>query len=587
MPARYSRRPAAQGAARRPRDGRFLAFPPRVNGHTAAMNHALFRLAFVHLLGGLAILAADSPASPPPKQTLRVPMRDGVPLGTDLFLPAGPGAFPTVLIRSPYNKDGAAGIGVDGARRGYAVVIQDTRGRFASEGENLPFAADGWETAADGFDTTEWVSRQAWCNGRIGTYGGSAVGITQLLLAGSGTPRLTAQHITVGAPSLYHDCVYPGGVFKKAMVEDWLRMSKFSSNALTEWTRHPVHDRYWQARELNGRFHQANAAAVHIGGWFDIFTQGTIDAFLGYQEHGGPRARGKQKLVLGPWTHGVFQEKAGDLKFPNAKQPPTDSHDAWRWFGAQLKGETNGVRPQPAVVYYVMGDVDDPQAPGNVWRTANHWPPVPTRATRFFLHADRTLSTHPPGTAAAPQTYAYDPADPAPTIGGPQLTLPAGPKDQRPLEGRPDVLVFTTEPLREPLEVTGRVRLKLWASSDARDTDFFGKLCDVYPDGRSFNLCEGQLRARFRKSFDKERLLRPGAVYPFDLDLWSTSVVFNRGHRVRVIVTSSSAPGFDPNPNTGDSFRANDRRQVAHNTVYIDAAHPSHLVLPLVNAPVR
>jgi putative CocE/NonD family hydrolase len=429
-------------------------------------------------------------------------------------------------------------------------------------------------------DTVNWLRRQPWCNGKIGTWGGSAVGITQLLLAGAGTAPVTCQHITVGAPSLYHDTVWPGGVFKKSLVEDWLRLTKFNSNALVIWTSHPNHDAYWQNRELNGRYCHVNAPAVHIGGWFDIFAQGTLDAFNGYQNQGGKLARGRQRLLMGPWTHGVLQEKAGEFTFPGAKKPPTLSHDAWKWYDYQLRGLTNGLEREPAVTYYVMGDVSDTNAPGNIWRTANHWPPVPAKPTWYYLQADRSLQTRRPH-PAAPLTFIYDPQNPAPTVGGPQLTLPAGPKDQQSLETRADVLVFTSEPLDKPLEVTGRVRVRLYAASDAPDTDFFAKLCDVYPDGRSFNICEGQLRARHRRSFAGEAKLKPGRVYPFDIDLWSTSIVFNRGHRLRVSVTSSSAPGFDPNPNTGEPFRANSRTQVAHNQVYLDAAHPSGVLLPL------
>lgn len=540
------------------------------------------RYAPLLVLAWLSRLAAEPTPPPPAKQTVMVLMRDGTRLATDLFLPAGAGPFPTILIRTPYNKDAGAGLGAEGVRRGYAVVIQDTRGRFASEGSNLPFYGDGWDPYWDGFDTVAWLREQPWHNGKLGTWGGSAVGITQLLLAGAGTPGVTAQHITVGAPDLYEG-IYPGGVFKKSMIEDWLRLSKFSSNALPFWVSHPVRDAYWRARELEGRYALANAPAVHIGGWFDIFAQGTLDSFTGYQEHGGPRARGRQKLLMGPWTHGVLQDKAGDLTFPNGKKPPTDFHDTWKWFAHHLNGETNGVDTQPAIAYYVMGDTSDPTAPGNVWRTADRWPPVAARPTRFYLHEDRTLSRQPPG-KAAPIAYTYDPNNPAPTLGGLQLTIPAGPKDQRPLEQRADVLVFTGEPLAAPLEVTGRVRVRLWASSDGPDTDFFARLCDVYPDGRVFNLCEGQIRARLRKSDTKEQLLKPGKVEPFDLDLWSTSVIFNRGHRVRLHVTSSSAPGYDPNPNTGEPFRASDRTRVARNTVYMDARRPSHLLLPVVEA---
>ena len=514
------------------------------------------------------------------KQTFLVPMRDGVKLATDVFLPTLNAPSPVILIRTPYNKDITAGAGTNAAKAGYATVIQDTRGRFASEGENLPFDADSWGAHADGYDTVEWVGKQSWCNGKIGTFGGSAVGITQLLLAGSGTRNVTCQHITVADPSLYHG-IYPGGVFKKALIEDWLRVSKFSSNALPLWTSHQAYDTYWRDRDLTGRFAKVNWPAVHIGGWFDIFAQGTIDAFVGYQSKGGLKARGRQKLIMGPWTHGVLQEKAGELKFPDAKRPPNNVHDFMRWFDACLKGVDNGIVNEPPVTYYVMGDVNDPNAPGNVWRTADRWPPVPTKPTRFFFHSDHSLSSTASPNDASPITYTYNPKDPVPTVGGPQLTLPAGPMDQRRIEARPDLLIFTSEPLTESLEVTGNVRVKLWASSDAPDTDFFAKLCDVYPDGRSFNICEGILRARFRQSFRREKLLKPDKLYPFEIDLWSTSIVFNKGHRLRVHITSSCAPGYDPNPNTGERFRASDNAQVAHNTVYLDCKHASYVLLPV------
>jgi predicted acyl esterase len=537
----------------------------------------------VGLLAGWLLLGAT--AAPAPallKESLRVPMRDGVPLGTDVYRPEGPGAYPVVLVRTPYNKAALAGVGADGVKRGYAVVAQDTRGRFASAGENMPFEADGWDRYWDGYDTVQWLRQQGWCNGKIGTWGGSAVGITQLFLAGTGTADVTCQHITVGAPSLYFDAVYPGGVFKKAMIEDWLRVSNFSTNALILWTSHPLHDAYWHERELNQRYRQVNAPAVHIGGWFDIFAQGTLDGFSGYQLRGGPRARGHQKLVMGPWTHGVLQDKAGDLKFPNAKRPPSEVHDPWGWFDYQLKGLTNALAAAPAVTYYVLGDVTDTNAPGNVWRTASQWPPVATRQTSFYFGSDRTLSSVSSG-AAEPLNYTYNPTNPVPTVGGPQLTLPAGPKDQRTVEERPDVLVFSSAPLTEPIEVAGRVRVRLWAASTQPDTDFFARLCDVYPDGRSYNICEGQVRARFRKSFDKETFLKPDRPYPFEIDLASTAIIFNRGHRLRVQVTSSSFPGFDPNPNTGEPFRASARNCPATNTVFLDAHRPSHLELPVVD----
>lgn len=504
-----------------------------------------------------------------------VPARDGVVLGTDVYLPEGEGPFPVVLARTPYNKDGVAGFAKDGVRRGYAVVVQDTRGRFASKGENLPFHLDG----PDGEDALLWVARQPWCDGKIGTWGGSAGAITQFQLAATGVEPLNAQFLVVGAPNLY-SVVYTGGVFRKALVEDWLRGTRFASNALSIWVSHPRYDDYWRERDASRAYGKITAAGVHIGGWWDIFAQPTIEAFVGYQRHGGQGARGNQRLIMGPWTHGVLQPKAGDLEFPGAKDPPGQVEDTWRWFDHWLRGKDNGVERDPAVTYYVVGDVQDPSAPGNVWRTADAWPPVPVAYTSYFLAGDKTLSRQSPG-RGDPLEYGYDPQDPVPTVGGIQLTIPAGPKDQQEIERRKDVLVFTGPKLEEPLEVTGRVTARLWVASDAPDTDFFVRLCDVYPDGRSYNLCEGMVRARFRRGIDRERFLDADQPTPLDIDLWSTSVIFNRGHRIRVDVTSSSSPGFDPNPNTGAPFRSGPETRRARNRVYVDARHPSHIILPV------
>ncbi len=522
-----------------------------------------------------AVPSATSKETNYTKLQIRVPMRDGVRLATDVWLPSTNGLFPAVFLRFPYNKDAAVGLAREGAARRFAVIAQDTRGRFASEGENLPFHLD----VADGADSVAWIAKQPWCNGQIGTWGGSAGAITQFQLAVNGTGEVDAQHLTVGAPNLYQ-VVYTGGVFRKALIEDWLRTTKFASNALSIWTSHPTYDGYWRARDASRHYRQVNAPAVHIGGYWDIFAQATIDGFVGYQMRGGPKARGEQKLIMGPWAHGVLQEKVGELTFPGAKKPPGNIHDHWRWFAHWLQGEDNGIEHAPSVAYYVIGDVMDTNAPGNLWRTSDRWPPVKTAPTRFYLHSDKSLSTTKPISRES-LTFAYDPKNPAPTVGGIQLTIPAGPKDQRTVESRQDVLAFTSEVLNQPIEVTGRIQARLWVATDAPDTDFFVRLCDVYPDGRSFNLCEGALRARFREGFKREKLLQPGKVYPLDIDCWSTSVIFNRGHRIRVHVTSSSAPGFDPNPNTGERFRASERTRFAHNTLYVDQRYPSHLVLPI------
>lgn len=490
----------------------------------------------------LLLIAGDLAA----KETVMLPMRDGVKLATDIYRPEQPGSFPVILSRTPYNKDGLAGIGAEGIQRGYVVVAQDCRGRFASQGENLPFNLDG----PDGFETIEWVARQSWCNGKIGTWGGSAVAITQFQMMATGTDKISAQHLTVGAPNLY-DVIYVNGVFRKSLIEDWLKAAQWSSNALPRWVSHPVYDSFWRERDASRSYHHANAPALHIGGYWDIFAQATIDA---------------------------FQEKVGELTFRDGKKPPGEAHDAWKWFEFTLQNKTGAALP--AVTYYVLGDATDPAAPGNLWRTSDRWPPLETSDTRYYLHPDRTLSTANPG-ASKPLSYSYDPAKPAPTVGGIQLTIPAGPMDQKRVESREDVLVFTSPPLTAPIEVTGRLRAKIWISTDVPDTDFIARFCDVYPDGRSFNLSEGAARARFREGLGKETLLKPGKIYPLEIDLWSTSVILNTAHRLRLQITSSSSPGYDPNPNTGERFRSTSATRIAKIQLYVDERHPSHLMLPI------
>jgi predicted acyl esterase len=510
-----------------------------------------------------------------------VTARDGVKLATDIYLPPGDGPFPTILARTPYNKGISGGLGEQGTKRGLAVVIQDTRGRFASEGKNLPFHTDGWGSLGDGQDTVDWIKEQVWYGGKLGTHGGSAGAITQFMLSGSGTTEIDFQHLVVGTPSLFHNGIYQGGVFRKALVERWLAGAQFDPEALENWIQHSSYDSFWMERDLTTRYDKVNWPAVHIGGWFDIFSQSTIDAYLGYNERGGPNARGAQRLIMGPWTHGVLQPKAGELSFPGANVVPGDAAKQTLYWDRYLKHPASRQDALNGVLYYVMGDVDDPSAPGNEWRQASSWPPFETKRGRVYLTANKTLSRSLPIAASSALSYQYDPNNPVPTVGGPQLTIPSGPRDQRVVEERDDVLVFSSQVLEKPLEVTGRVSARFWIKSTGVDTDFFARLCDVYPDGRSFNLCEGVLRTRFREGFDREVLMIPGTVYPIDIDLWSTSVVFAKGHRLRLQVTSSSDPGYAPNSNTGARFRASRELKTVTNTIYLDASHPSHLDLPL------
>ena len=522
-------------------------------------------------------------------QTVMLPMADGIKLATEIWRPNRGGPFPVILQRTPYGRDRqkkTPGL----ARQGYAVVTQDMRGRFDSEGDNLPFIGCGWQGHQDGADTVRWLLQQPWCNGMIGTEGGSAGGITQNLLAATAPTGLACQYIRVAAASLYHHAAYVGGALRQCQIDNWLNNNSFSPEALILYRSHPSYDEFWQAFDSTPRHHLMTAPAMHVGGWFDTFSLGTVTSFVGRQEHGGPGAKGRQVLVMGPWAHGGFRDngKVGELTFPHAREPA--EYSAGRWFEHYLKGVANGVETLKPVAYYVMGDVDDPAAPGNLWRTAEAWPPPGTTTTLYLTADRRLLATAPTATGpdAATLRYPFDPKNPCPTRGGGNLTIPAGPMDQRPVESRPDLLCFSTEPLAEPLETTGQISASLFLSTTAVDTDLSLRFCDVYPDGRSFLMAEGMLRLRFRDGFDKEVPMTPGTIYPVKFELWPTSVIINRGHRIRLSVTSSNNPRFDVNPGTGKPWVAGEPLKTQQNTLYCDATHPSQIVLPVpAAAPQR
>ena len=525
--------------------------------------------------------AAKTAALAAKPQTVQITMSDGIHLATDIYLPEGQGPFPVIFSRTPYSRlnhsESAAGF----AAAGYAVVVQDMRGRFDSEGENLPFIGCGWQEHQDGANTIEWIRKQKWCNGQIGTIGGSAGGITQNLLAGAVPEGLKAQYITVAAASLYSDASYIGGAFRKADTANWLTNNKFDPRALAMVRAHPSYDDYWRMFDTRLKFAQMNVPAVHISGWFDMFAQGTINEFMGRQHSGTNGSRGAQKLIMGPWTHGIGKMPAGELSFPTANKFPKQ-YSAERWFDHYLSRANNGVEKEPAVAYYVMGDTSTPGAPGNEWRYANDWP-ISTKETAAYFTRDGKLNFQSPTASGdAHIQYTFDPANPCPTVGGNNLTIPRGPMNQNQIEKRGDVVLFTSAPLVEPIEVTGRVKAKVFIASSAVDTDLSVRLCDVYPNGKSYLIAEGILRLRYRHSFERPELLTPGKIEEVEVDCWSTSIIFNKGHRIRATVTSSNYPRFDVNPGTGQPWSDAGAKVMQTNTIYSSELYPSQLVLPIV-----
>jgi predicted acyl esterase len=508
------------------------------------------------------------------RETFMVSMRDGIHLATDVYLPDG-GSPPhgALFMRTPYNKNGS---GLGGwADKGWPAIVQDMRGRFQSEGIDTVFR----NAHTDGSDTLDWIGNQNWSNGKIATSGGSAMGIHQYFMAGANPQYLSCQFIGAATPNMYKIAVFQGGQFRKNMIENWLQ-NQGSTHALPILFAHENYTMdFWTNVSLEDNWQDVNVPAVHMGGWYDCFSQGIIDGFMGYQYQGGTGAQGKSKLIMGPWTHITFGLRLqGELYYP-ANAIDDFSGDILNMMLDQYILETStDFENLPNVMYYVMGDVTDSSAPGNIWRYEENWPPAFTERIWYF-HENNHLTTAPPG-SNAPITYTYNPNNPVPTKGGQNLYPLSGPFDQRSVENRADVLLFTSDVLSEPYEATGPIKARLYVSSNCPDTDFTVKLTDVYPDGRSMLITDGILRMRNRNGFDHWEFVNPGEIYEIDVDLWSSSYIWNIGHRIRIAVSSSNSPRFLANPNTADGINQNIGFNIADNTLYIDTDHPSCIILP-------
>src|SRR5262249_40004055 len=393
-----------------PGDGRRAAYghpgkPAFTGRKTRESIRAIVVLILIAAVCGIvrAQQSAASPASKPPVEQM-VPMRDGVKLATAVYLPEGHGPWAVVLIRTPYGKDTQAmGVSKWNAR-GFVLAVQDVRGRLKSEGTYKPFFDD----TRDGYDTVEWVAKQSWSNGRVGMYGVSAMGITANLAAVAAPPHLVANFVMLARSSAYHQAVFQGGIFRKELNENWLKRQG-ALDTLNETFKHNVYEGYYDSNELWKYWPTMRVPTYNYAGWYDIFEQGNIDNFVGLQQTGGGLALGNQKLIVGPWGHGKIEEVTYP---PNATLNPVD--EALRWFDYWLNGKDNGIMSEPPIRYYVMGDVADPKAPGNEWRTAIAWPP-PSRPTSYFLNSGGTLSTRMPGDEESSDSYKYDPKNPVPT----------------------------------------------------------------------------------------------------------------------------------------------------------------------------
>lgn len=512
--------------------------------------------------------------------TYMVEMRDGVKLATDVYLPdENILSHGTLLIRTPYNKNDMKLTGIQWSQAGWPVVIQDMRGRYASEGIDTVFR----NAHTDGPDTLSWIANQSFCNGEIATFGGSALGINQYYMAGANPDFLACQYIQVATPDMYKHAIFQGGQFRYSLVAWWLE-GQGSTYILEDYFAHENFTMdYWGNVSLDGKWDQVQVPAIHIGGWYDCFAQGTIDGFMGYQYQGGDGALGKSKLIMGPWTHGGGR-KQGELLYPENAEDNFSFYMFIDMIEQYTMDTGNHFDKWPAVSYYVMGDVDNESAPGNEWLTAEDWP-VPYETVPIYLCKDGSLQTTLDSESTS-ISYSYDPTDPAPTIGGQNLNdniIKRGPYDQCIIEDRDDVLVFTSEVLSDPLWIAGPLRARLFVSSNCPDTDFTVKLTDVYPDGRSMLIADGILRMRNRHGFDHWEFMESSEIYEIEIDLWSTAYIFNKDHRIRISVSSSNAPRFLPNPNTIAPLAQNTSFAIAENTVYLGESYPSSFYLPVVS----
>lgn len=517
------------------------------------------------------------------EQHVLVPMRDGKRLSTYLYLPNGKGPWPVVYEQRYADLRGAATRKAFArlAAAGYVVAAQNFRGTHLSEGTWVGYRALGWGEKQDGFDTVEWLARQPWSTGKIGTMGGSQAGFAQNFLAVTQPPHLVCQHMTDTGLSLFHEGYRIGGTTRPErfrQMDAVCRQPAANRRLLEEWFAHPTYDDYWAAEDCTRHFGAMNVPCFTLGSWFDFMCVGSVESFIGRQHHGGPNSRGRQQLLIGPWLHGgPKQNHDSELLFPDNARFALDAQRV-RWFDHFLKGIDNGIEREPAVRYYVMGAVGEKAAPGNMWRTASDWP-IPARSVSYYLHAGGGLTTAPPSEEDAKTTFLADPVHPAAIPG---RAFP-GARDARGFESQPNVCTFTTEPLTEPVEWTGKVQVELFVSSSAPDTDFIVRLCDVYPDGRSILLMDSVRRARFRHGYEKEVPLQPATIDEVAFDVGWTSQVFNRGHRIRVTVASTGAPFYEPNPNTGAPLTIDPPTQmvVARNSIYHEGRHASRVLAPV------
>jgi putative CocE/NonD family hydrolase len=562
------------------------------------------RSRFLTLALGCSLAGAVLPggALPPVREfNVAVPMRDRVRLSTNVFRPAGPGRYPTILLRTPYNKGDELTPNYQVfLNHGYAFVIQDVRGRYRSEGRFDPLDQD----VNDGDDTLNWIARQPWSDGSVGMYGGSYLGIAQWKAALSHNPHLKAIFPYVSGDDDYRDRFYsPGGAMKLGHRLLWIAenlretgyeppsFSKYvwtlpirladlpaAGHPVSVWRRaaeHPSYDQFWKRSSVREHLKDIHIPVFSVGGWYDNYVESDLEAFQILRKS-NPHVR----IMIGPWPH-TFNTPFAHVAF-GSEAMVSLRPEQLKWFDRWVKNEPKEFPVKadgPPVRLFVMGI--------NRWRNENEWPLARARNRKFYLSAHGALTLAPDG-HSAPDTFLYDPRNPVPTVGGAVCcdsgTFPWGPLDQRTVEQRRDVLVYSTPPLASDTEVTGPIKAFLSIASTAPDTDFTVKLVDVFPTGEARNLTDGILRVRYRSSLDEVKLMTPGNLYRIGIDAGVTSNVFRAGHRIRIEISSSNFPRFDRNPNTGRPIADEKELRKATQTVFHDTERRSYVVLPIIPA---
>ena len=547
---------------------------------------------------------------------VKTEMRDDVSLSSDIYFPIGTGPWPVILIRTPYNNQMPELIIESAtyfAQNGYVVISQDVRGRFDSDGIFEPWVNE----FNDGYDTIEWIGKQPWCNGNVGMHGPSYVGNVQWQAAAMNSKYLKAIVPRVIGDNLHEAPHYQGGalqlgwtatwsfrmggrtaqdidiydwtqVFHTLPLQDLPKTAGKSLNFYDDWMKHPNYDEYWKKLAIKERYSDIKIPILQIGGWYDFFTAGTLNNFVGMKENGGSElARKYQRAIIGPWTHSFVGKLtyAGNTDYSSTASIALLEIEL-AWFAHWLKEAQNKAELEAPLKLFIMGS--------NKWRDEYEWPLKRTNFTSWYFHSSGnansaagfgTLSKEKPD-KETPDYFTYNPMFPVPTKGGcnccdPHI-IPWGSYDQREVQARSDVLVYTSDKLDKPMEVTGPITVKLFASTDCLDTDFTAKLVDVYPDGRALNLCDGIIRARYRNSTVKQELLEPNKIYEFTIDLWPTSNVFKPGHKIRVDISSSNFPRFDRNTNTGNNINSDSDLKTANQTVYHETGLLSQIILPTI-----